>query len=143
MGNMFWFVTFLILLFLELVTVNLVTIWFATGALVSFTISLFIDNVFLEGISFIVVSVVMLLTMKPVFARIKKHNHESFNYERIIGKEGIVLKDIKKHQLGEVKVMGSVWSAISDTEILAGEEVEVLKVEGVKVRVKKVSHKEE
>lgn len=143
MGNMFWFITFLIFLFVELVTVNLVTVWFATGALVSFAVSLFIDNVFLEVFCFIIISILMLITTKPMLKKIKRHSREAFNYERIIGREGIVLKDIKKHQPGEVKVMGSVWTAVSSEEILKSEEVKVLKVEGVKVEVIKVNHKEE
>ncbi len=143
MGNMFWFITFLVFLFLELITVNLVTVWFATGALVSFVISLFIDNFFLEVFCFIIVSILMLITTKPMLKKIKRHSREAFNYERIIGKEGIVLKDIRKHQPGEVKVMGSVWTAVSSEEILQSEEVKVLKVEGVKVEVIKVNHKEE
>ena len=71
MGNMFWFITFLVFLFLELITVNLVTVWFATGALVSFVISLFIDNFFLEVFCFIIVSILMLITTKPMLKKLK------------------------------------------------------------------------
>ena len=51
---------------------------------------------------------------------------------------GIVTQDIDKLKPGEVKVDGKMWTAISDKEIKKGKVVEILKIEGVKLKVKEI-----
>ena len=46
-------------------------------------------------------------------------------------------EDIDPHKIGTIKVNGEVWKAISNEEISEGEEVEIIGIEGVKLRVKK------
>ena len=60
------------------------------------------------------------------------------NLDRIIGMKGIVLKDIPKNSLGEVKVDGKIWFAYSDEELDLNEIVEVLEINGTKIKVKGV-----
>ena len=50
---------------------------------------------------------------------------------------GIVTEEIKKNSIGEIKVDGKRWSAISNMKILVGENVKVLKIDGVKLIVEK------
>lgn len=143
MSSIFWAVTFLVLLFIELITVNLVTVWFVTGALFALTVSLLVDNVVLEVFTFLLVSIITLGTTRPFLDRIRKRGKVALNSERVIGKCGLVLKPIEKHHPGEVKVMGSVWTAVSDCNIDVGEEVIILKIDGVKVKVEKICQKED
>ena len=57
--------------------------------------------------------------------------------EGMIGTVGIAKTDIdKKH--GKVFVMGEIWDAYSETPIKEGEEVKVLDVEGLKLKVTKL-----
>ena len=49
---------------------------------------------------------------------------------------GIVTKDIKKDEYGEVKVDGKYWTAKADKKILRDSEVEILAIDGVKLIVK-------
>ena len=42
---------------------------------------------------------------------------QNVDFDRIIGKVGIVIKEIKKHENGRVKIDGKDWMAISDDEI--------------------------
>ena len=51
--------------------------------------------------------------------------------------KGIVTEEIKKNVIGEVKVDGKKWSAISNKKIEVGEEVIVDAIEGVKLVVRK------
>ena len=143
MSSMFWFITFLILLVIELITVNLVTVWFVVGALFAFVVSLFINNVILEVFAFILISVVMLVITRPFFKKLRKKERVALNSERIIGQCGLVLRAIDKHHPGEVKVMGSIWTAISDEKIAVDEEVIILEIDGVKVNLEKVNQKED
>lgn len=136
--GVFWFVIFLILLFLEIVTINLVSIWFAIGAVAAFIVSLVTEKLIIQMFVFILVSVISLFLTKPIVRKMKSKKKEAMNMDRILGRTGLVLKEISKYHPGEVKVLGSIWTAISEQEIAVGSEVVIEKIEGVKVLVKKV-----
>ena len=133
-----WIIIFFILLFIELVTVNLVTIWFAIGALASYVSTYFTDNITIQIIVFIVVSVITLLATKPMTKKFRNRKVEATNSDRVIGKIGVVTKDISKNTYGEVSVKGSIWTATSEEEIKKDTQVKVLKIEGVKLLVEKI-----
>ena len=135
--TLFWGVLFLIFVVIELATVNLVTIWFAVGALVSLFVSYFVDNVIIQTAVFIVVSLISLLLTKPILRKFKVVNFEPTNSDRYIGKKGDVVKRITPKEKGEVKVLGTIWTATSDETLEVGDEIEVLKIDGVKLIVKK------
>jgi membrane protein implicated in regulation of membrane protease activity len=59
------------------------------------------------------------------------------NLDRVIGMDGIVTEDIIPFELGEVKVDGKKWSAISDEKIEKDSTIVVLDIDGVKLKVKK------
>lgn len=132
----FWFVTFIVLLIIEIVTINLVSIWFAIGAIASMITSFFTNSIFIQLIVFIIVSLISLLITKPIIKKIKSKEIIPTNLDRVIGKSAIVTKEIKKDKYGEVKVLGSIWTACSDRDIDLGEKVKVLSIEGVKLIVK-------
>ncbi len=135
--TLFWGVLFLLFVVIELATVNLVTIWFAVGALVSLFVSYFVDNVIIQTAVFIVVSLISLLLTKPILRKFKVVNFEPTNSDRFIGKKGDVVKRITPKEKGEVKVLGTIWTATSDETLEVGDEIEVLKIDGVKLIVKK------
>lgn len=139
---MAWIIIFLILLFIELVTVNLVTIWFAIGAFFAYITTFLTDNFTIQLIVFIVVSIISLLATKPLTKKIRKRKYEPTNLDRVIGKEGVVIKDISKNSYGEVKVQGSIWTATSKKEIIKGVQVKVLKIDGVKLLVEEVKEED-
>ena len=118
-----WLISFLLLLFIEVITINLVTIWFALGSLAALITTILTDNVNIQVIVFIVVSAVKITPT---------------NLDRVIGKEGVVIKEISKNSYGEVKVGGSVWTATSTKNIKKDSQVKVLKIDGVKLVVEKI-----
>ena len=79
----------------------------------------------------------MILT-KPAIEEMKKNKEEKLNLERIIGMEGVVIKEIKKNVIGEVKVDGKTWSAIADKKITVDSDIIVEEIRGVKLVVSKV-----
>ena len=136
-----WLVLFIVLVFIELVTVNLVTIWFAIGALASFLISLFSDNTSWQIGVFVVVSFITLLLTKSIVNKIKNKQIIPTNLDRVIGEVGIVTECISPLKIGEVKVDGKRWSAVSDTEIKINEKVKILAIDGVKLKCQRVEEK--
>ena len=136
-----WLVLFIVLVFIELATVNLVTIWFAIGSLVSFFVSLFSDNTSLQIGIFVVVSFIALLLTKKFVNKVKNKQIIPTNLDRVIGKIGIVTETISPLKIGEVKVDGKRWSAVSDTEIKLNEKVKILVIDGVKLKCQRVEEK--
>lgn len=101
-----WMVSFIVLTLIEIFTINLVTIWFAIGALVSFFISLCTENIGLQILVFIVISLITLLFTKKAVNKIKDKEMVPTNLDRVIGQIGIVTENIKPLEPGEVKVDG-------------------------------------
>ncbi len=132
-----WFIIFLLLLLIEIFTVNLVTIWFAIGALASIVSTYFTDNVIIQIVIFAVVSILMLIILKPLTKRFKTKHVIATNLDRVIGMEAIVTEEISKNKVGEVRVDGKKWSAVSNETIPKDAIVKVQKIEGVKLIVKK------
>jgi membrane-bound serine protease (ClpP class) len=57
--------------------------------------------------------------------------------ETIVGKRGVVVTPIDP--VGTVQVHSELWTAVADESIGAGEEVEVVALEGLRARVTRVS----
>lgn len=137
-----WLIVFLGLVFLELATINLVSIWFAIGALVSFIVSLYVEDMTIQIAVFVVVSIISLLLTKKIVKKVRGKEPERTNLDRVIGKVGIVTEEITKLEPGEVKVDGKKWSAISTKKIKVGSKVEILSIDGVKLNVKEVKEED-
>lgn len=131
-----WLILFVVLIILELCTVNLTTIWFAFGALLAYIVSLFTDNVMIQTTVFLAVSVITLILTRPVVRKYLLTKPSRTNADMLIGRTGIVTKEITKTDIGEVKIDGKYWSAKANKKIKEGSKVEILAIEGVKLIVK-------
>ncbi len=60
------------------------------------------------------------------------------NIDQLIGKVGIVTKEISPSQSGSVKINDEDWRAASPESIAVGEKAEVVSIEGVTLQVKKI-----
>ncbi len=57
------------------------------------------------------------------------------NIDRLIGREGIVIKEIKSSEAGQVKVDNEIWRAVAEKNLNKGEKVIINSVEGVTLKV--------
>lgn len=136
-----WLVLFIVLVLVELMTVNLLTIWFALGAIASFFVSLVCDNISLQMGVFVLVSVISLVILRNILMKVKNKKMIPTNLDRVIGDAGIVTEEINPFGIGEVKVDGKRWSAISDKKIEVNSKVRILAIEGVKLKCQKIEEK--
>ena len=90
---------------------------------------------------FILLGIFLLVLSRPIVNKLRSKDNEKTNLDRIIGETAIVTEDIKKNVVGEVKVDGKRWSAVSKEKCLKGDTVKVLKIDGVKLIVEKESEK--
>ncbi len=87
----------------------------------------------------VAVSTVFFLTVAYLGYKAQKRKTKT-GKEGMIGAVGVAKTDIDKKG-GKVFVMGEIWDAYSETPIKEGEDVKVLAVEGLKLKVTKL-HKE-
>ena len=127
-----WLVIVVLLAIIEASTVNLVSIWFVISGLIAMIVSLFTDIFYIQFGVFVLVGILLLLLTKPFIKKMLKEKEIKLNLERIIGMEGVVTEEISKNKIGEVKVDGKLWSAVSSVKI------PVDSIEGVKLVVEKV-----
>lgn len=137
MDWIFWLILVIVLTIIEVATVNLLTIWFVISGIVALILSFFIEDVAIVSTIFAVLGIILLITTRPILKKYLPTQRERTNIDRVIGMKGIVTEEIKKNVIGEVKVDGKKWSAISNKKIEVGEEVIVDAIDGVKLVVRK------
>jgi len=138
MNSIYWLIVLAILIFIEILTLGLTTIWFAGGALVSFIVSLFYDNLLIEIILFLIISLVLLYFTRPIVLKYFNPKRIKTNYEGVIGKEALVITTIDNiNAVGQVSVDGQEWSAksLERNIIEKGSTVRVQGITGVKLMV--------
>ena len=130
-----WLIISVVLGFIEITTVNLTTIWFVVSAICALLVSFFIESILIQMFIFVILGIILLITTKPMLTKMLKTKDEKTNIDRVIGMIGIVTEEIRINEIGEVKVDGKKWSAISDKEIKKGATIRVLEIVGVKLKV--------
>ena len=141
MNWIFWLVLVIVLSFVEIATVSLVSIWFVASGFVAMILSFFIEDTAIITTIFILLGIFLLVISRPIVNKLRSKDNEKTNLDRIIGETAIVTEDIKKNVVGEVKVDGKRWSAVSKEKCLKGDTVKILKIDGVKLIVEKESEK--
>ena len=122
----------------EASTVTVISLWFAAGSLVAMAMALLGGAVWLQVLTFLVVSAVALTALRPLVRKYLTPKLTATNIDSIIGSIGIVTAPIDNiGATGQVKLNGMEWSARSTSgdPIPAGSKVRVDKIEGVKVFV--------
>ena len=126
----------------EMITVGFLIFWLGIGALLAMIVSFFTTNIIIQTAVFVISSIILILATKPFvkkFVDVKKTNTNVFS---IIGKKALVIKEIDPiNAKGQIKVNSEIWSAESENgeKIEECSEVEIIKINGVKAIVKKVS----
>lgn len=136
-----WLIIFVVFAALELVSLGMTCIWFAIGALAACVSSLFTDNWMIQAFVFIIITVVVLVFLRPIAIKHINGKAEKTNVDSIIGRKAKVIADIDNiNATGMVVIDGMEWTARSvDGGIITKDTlVEVVSVEGVKAIVKEI-----
>ena len=139
---LFWIICAVVFAVLEGVISGLVTIWFTIGGAAA-AASAIAAPIPLQIAVFFAVSIVLLIFTRPILVKKLKVGREKNYTEQIEGKLGLVVEEIKPFHSGQVKVRGIIWTAVGEADTFgakAGEKVEIVRVEGVKLIVKETSH---
>lgn len=133
---MLWVVIAIVLAIVEVTTLGLVFAMFAGGALAAALVDVLdgdANNVFLQVVAFVVVSVALLGVVRPVARRHLMHSSETrTGVAALVGSRAVVIERVDGHG-GRVKLAGEVWSARSydgHAVLEPGESVDVIQIEG-------------
>lgn len=137
--TLLWIVVIIILVVAEFMTTALTTIWFVGGALLAAVASALNAPVAVQIVLFIVVSLALLLAIRPIAVKYFNPERVRTNVDAILGKRGIVTEAIDNDLgRGTVKVDGLDWTARSMQPVMQIEKdkhVIVQAVDGVKLIV--------
>lgn len=136
----FWIIIAGVFFVIEMATVGFLVFWFGIGSLIAMIVSFFTTNIIIQTAVFILSSTVLLFFTRPFVNKFTKNDNEfQTNVYSIIGKKGLVIKDIDPIVgKGQIQIGTEIWSAksVDDSKIQKGSEVEVLEIDGVKAVVK-------
>lgn len=135
-----WLGVFVIALIVEAIGADLVSVWFAGGALIALILS-FIPGVawWIQLIVFCVLSLTLLLALRPLTRKWFRGKIVKSNVESLIGKKAVLLEKIDLLHRGEVAVGDVKWTAVGvddDAKIEKGKIVVIVAVSGNKLIVK-------
>jgi membrane protein implicated in regulation of membrane protease activity len=142
-----WIVLGVCLIVAEIFTLGFVLLWFGVGALAAAVVGFLGIGLGGQFLVFAVVSVVLTLLSRTIFAKYYSHNDEALvktGVDSLPGQIGTVTTASRGSlQTGEVKVYGSIWTAFPDNEdrpLVEGEKVEVVRVSGASIYVRPVNY---
>lgn len=137
-----WLIAAIVFAVVEAVTVGLTSVWFAVGALAALFAELLGAELWLQITIFLVVSALTLYFTRPIVKKYVNSKVEPTNADMLIGKECRVTETVDNIAgTGAVYVDGKTWTARceEDEVIPKGELVIALRIEGVKLIVKKAA----
>ena len=136
-----WLAAMVVLLIIEGAVPGLVSIWFALGALAALLAAILHAPVWLQVTWFVVVSVVSLILTRPLARKYVNSKTQPTNADMLIGSDCVVRERIDNLRgTGAVLAQGKEWTArMENGEASAevGEIVKIVRIEGVKLIVKK------
>ena len=135
----FWWTIAGALFFLELITHATIFIFPAIVALLIGFISLFIDNIVVQGITFVILSIGSIALIRPIFVTSQKDVGYKNGKDSLIGKKLRVVETINNSsEQGRIKNASDTFPArsIDDSIIEKGQLVHVVDIEGITVFVR-------
>ncbi len=137
-----WLAVAIFMGLVEMSTSQLVSVWFVLGAIAAAISCIFTDDIVIQLVIFIAVSLISLIVTRPIVKKIRTVPPTATNIDMYIGKSVIVLQDINNDiESGEVKVDGVTWTARTEKgqNIEKGQKVVIKAIQGSKLIVEPLS----
>lgn len=137
-----WLGVVVLSLVLEFVTMELVSVWVSIGGFIGMILALCGVSYIIQLVVAIAISIACIVGLRKVALKFLNRNQDKTNLDLAIGTHVKLLEDVTEEKHGSAKYNGVVWSVKCEDEtkkIKAGTLVEIVKVEGNKLIVKKSS----
>ncbi len=127
MSTIIWIIIWVVLLVLEIFTTTFFCLFLSFGALAAILTSYLGLSLYVQLISFIIVTVFSILLLRKRFKKtFVGEKSDDIKSHQLVGEEAIVFEEINPHKLGSVTVRGTYWKAASDSHLEKNTIVEVL-----------------
>lgn len=137
----FWIILAIIFLIGELLSGGFYLLSIGMGAIAAAILNYLQFSMTIQIVAFILITLIFILISRPLYRKLNKNTvDKKSNTERLIGLKAKVIKDINPSKIGAINVNGEHWKAFSDDEISEGEEAQIIDIEGVKLKVKKLDN---
>ena len=136
-----WLVVCGLCLIAEIFTVSFLLFFPGVGAFLTFIAALLGASLTVQILVFVISSSLMIIFVRPIVTKLFKTRDVKMNSNALIGKSGTVLKEIVgTEKVGQVKVAGEIWSAVSNKDDLIAKDskIKVLEISGVKLIVQEI-----
>lgn len=126
-----WMIFGLALLIIEILSTTFFLMWLGAAALLTALLSIWVEPTWIQWTFFAVSSLVLLVITRPMARRIHDKTVTPSNVDRLVGEKGIVLEAIDPlANTGRVRVHSEEWRARSESRVVQGAQVTILRVEG-------------
>jgi membrane protein implicated in regulation of membrane protease activity len=140
MGPLHWLVLGLVLLIIEMATGTTYLLWPSVAAFVTALVALILPTNWIAEMALFAVLIIALTYFgHPLVKRWRNEGAASGLNERnlaMIGKRGVVSNFA--NGVGSVKIADTIWRAVSEEALEAGQAVEVASVDGVTLKVRRL-----
>ena len=123
----FWLLAAIGFVVLEAMTLNLVSIWFAVGSAAALLSCLVVASFRVQAVVFIAVSILCLLALKPLCARLRKPPTAT-NGDRALGREAVVLTPVSAEAAGRVRLDWNARCATPGDTLAPGQSCRVAEI---------------
>lgn len=134
-----WAVAIIFFAVAEGLTTQLVSIWFVIGSIAGLISAFCKAPISIQVGIFVAVSIIALVTTRPIAKKRLTPNVEPTNADRCVGQDAVVIEEINNiESLGQAKVDGKIWTARSSNgDIIPKDTIVIVeKIEGVKLIVR-------
>jgi membrane protein implicated in regulation of membrane protease activity len=107
------------------------------GALITAICCVFSVPFWAQWVIFSIVSLFSIYSLRPIAKRYLQKHEKKSNVDALIGKKAQITEAVNPPALGMIKIEGEIWRAESSENIEKGALVEVVAVEGTRLKVKK------
>lgn len=136
---LFWIGLLVICCIVEAMTVQLVSLWFALGAFGALLAAWFGASLIVQWLIFALLSLMLLILLRPLVSRLLSTKSDRTNADRIIGMAATVIEPIDNQAgTGQIRLLSQTWTArtVQDGVIVPeGSTVYVESIQGVKAMV--------
>lgn len=140
-----WLLIAVVMFIIEIFTPGFFSACLGIAAAINAIIILIIPKIstISQILIFSFLSIISFILIRPFALKYlyKNSNTKNTNADGLIGKRGKIVKPISSSNYGFMKIYGDEFMAISEdgSPIDEGSEVEIVKIDGIKVIVKKVN----
>ncbi len=135
----YWIIAGIALVIVEILTPG--SFFFACigiGAIVAGLVAVAAGPTWRPWVVFAVASFLSIYFIRPLVRPFLRQGTTRSNVDELIGRSAVVTEPIEPPRFGMVKISGELWRAQSDIKAEVGSMVEVVSVEGTKLKVKKI-----